>query len=151
MEEIGESERLKLVSYYLDSMALFWYQNYMRSLGGQEVTCKEYVEALCARFGGQRDPLEELMCNILISKTSSIIKREKHGKNLFFFFFVELIQFTEISIEISVKSLLSWEVPSYQQITCTHSVFIAHTHSNHSKSQTITLQTFKVKFTQSSS
>jgi hypothetical protein len=86
MEEIGESERLKLVSYYLDSMALFWYQNYMRSLGGQEVTCKEYVEALCARFGGQRDPLEELMCNILISKTSSIIKREKHGKNLFIFF-----------------------------------------------------------------
>lgn len=61
MEEIGESERLKLVSCYLDSMALFWYQNYMRSLGGQEVTWEEYVEAPCARFGGQKDPLKELM------------------------------------------------------------------------------------------
>lgn len=33
----------------------------MRSLGNQEVYWEEYVEALCARFDGQKDPLEELM------------------------------------------------------------------------------------------
>jgi hypothetical protein len=42
-------------------MTLYWYQNYMRSLGGQEVIWEEYVEASCARFGGQKDPLKELM------------------------------------------------------------------------------------------
>lgn len=31
-------KRLKLALYYLDGMTLYWHQNYMRSLGGQEVT-----------------------------------------------------------------------------------------------------------------
>jgi hypothetical protein len=33
----------------------------MRSLGGQEVTWEEYVEASCAKFGGQKYTLKELM------------------------------------------------------------------------------------------
>jgi hypothetical protein len=32
----------------------------MHSKGGQIVTWKEYVEGLCGRFGGHKDPLEEL-------------------------------------------------------------------------------------------
>jgi hypothetical protein len=61
MEEIDDSEKLKLTSYYLDGMALCWHQKYMRNLEGQEVTCGEYMEALCIRFGGQKDLLEELI------------------------------------------------------------------------------------------
>ena len=60
MEEIPEREKLKLASYYLDGMALYWHQNYTRNLEGRELTWTEYVDALCCRFGGQRDPLEEL-------------------------------------------------------------------------------------------
>jgi hypothetical protein len=60
MEEVPEAEKLKLTSYYLDGMALYWHQNFMRSKGGQVVTWKEYVEGLCERFGGHKDPLEEL-------------------------------------------------------------------------------------------
>ena len=40
-------------------MALYWHQNYTRNLEGKELTWAEYVDALCCRFGGQRDPLEE--------------------------------------------------------------------------------------------
>ena len=32
----------------------------MGSNGGWIVTWKEYVEALCGRFGGHKNPLEEL-------------------------------------------------------------------------------------------
>ena len=60
LEEIPEMDKLKLASYYLDGMALYWHQNYTRNLEGQEVTWTEYVDALCCRFGGQKDPLEEL-------------------------------------------------------------------------------------------
>uniref|UniRef100_A0A6N2MPH0 Ty3 transposon capsid-like protein domain-containing protein n=1 Tax=Salix viminalis TaxID=40686 RepID=A0A6N2MPH0_SALVM len=60
LEEIPEADKLKLASYYLDGMALYWHQNYTMNLKGQEVTWTEYVEALCCRFGGQRDPLKEL-------------------------------------------------------------------------------------------
>ena len=61
VEEVAEHDKLKLASYYLDGMALCWHQNYMRSLGGQIVPWPEYVEALCCRFGGERNPLEELI------------------------------------------------------------------------------------------
>jgi hypothetical protein len=33
----------------------------MRSLGGRVVSWSEYVEALCCRFGGEKNPLEELI------------------------------------------------------------------------------------------
>lgn len=38
IKKTEKSKRLKLTSYYLDGITLYWYQNYMRSLGGQEVT-----------------------------------------------------------------------------------------------------------------
>lgn len=60
LEEIAEQDKLKLASYYLDGLALYWHQNFIRNLEGQEATWAEYVEALCCRFGGQKDPLEEL-------------------------------------------------------------------------------------------
>ena len=60
MEEVPEAEKLKLASYYLDGMTLYWHQNFMRSKCGQLVTWKEYVEGLCGRFGGHKEPLEEL-------------------------------------------------------------------------------------------
>ena len=60
LEEIPEGEKLRLASYYLDGMALYWHQNFTRNLEGGELTWTEYVEALCCRFGCQRDPLEEL-------------------------------------------------------------------------------------------
>ena len=34
MEEVPETEKLKLASYYLDGMTLYWHQNFMRSNGG---------------------------------------------------------------------------------------------------------------------
>jgi len=61
VEEIAEQDKLKLASYYLDGMALCWHQNYMRSLGGRVVSWLEYVEAFCCRFGGEKNPLEELI------------------------------------------------------------------------------------------
>lgn len=53
-EEIRDSERLKLASYYLDGIANYWHQNFMRSLRNQEITWGDYVEAMCARFGGYK-------------------------------------------------------------------------------------------------
>jgi len=47
------------------------------------------------------------------------------------------MQFIEIFTEILAEFPLYWEVPSYQQIPCTHHVFIVHTQSKHSKSQTV--------------
>jgi hypothetical protein len=38
MEEIKGAEKVKLASFYLDGMALYWHQNFTRSLGGQEAT-----------------------------------------------------------------------------------------------------------------
>jgi len=61
MEETVEQDKLKLASYYLDGMALCWHQNYIRSLRGQVVSWSEYVEALCCRFGEEKNPLEELI------------------------------------------------------------------------------------------
>lgn len=40
-------------------MALYWHQNFMKSEGGQIVSWSKYIEAICYRFGGQKDPLEE--------------------------------------------------------------------------------------------
>ena len=60
IEEVPDAEKLKLASYYLDDMALYWHQNFMRSNGGRVVGWNEYVEAICGRFGGHKDPLEEL-------------------------------------------------------------------------------------------
>ena len=60
LEEIAKPDKLKLASYYLDGLALYWHQNFIRNLGRQETTWADYVEALCYRFGGQKNPLEEL-------------------------------------------------------------------------------------------
>jgi hypothetical protein len=45
----------------LDGVALYWHQNFLRSLEGRETSWEDYVEAICYRFGGRQDPLEELM------------------------------------------------------------------------------------------
>ena len=58
--EIQEPEKHKLGSYYLDDMTLYWHQNFMWSSGGRVGTWNEYVEAICERFDGQKDLLEEL-------------------------------------------------------------------------------------------
>jgi hypothetical protein len=55
------SEKLQIASYYLDGVALYWYQNFMRSLGDQKTSWEDYIEAICYRFGGRQDPLKELM------------------------------------------------------------------------------------------
>ena len=60
LEEIPEADKQILISYYLDGMTLYWHQNYTRNLEGQEVTWIDYVDVLCCRFGGQKDPLEDL-------------------------------------------------------------------------------------------
>jgi hypothetical protein len=61
MEDVADSEKLQIASYYLDGVALYWHQNFLRSLGNQKASWEDYVEAICYRFGGQQDPLEELM------------------------------------------------------------------------------------------
>jgi hypothetical protein len=33
----------------------------MKSLGGRVVSWSEYVEAFCCKFGGEKNPLEELI------------------------------------------------------------------------------------------
>jgi len=45
--EIEDFEKLKLASYYLDDITLYWYQNFMRNLNNQRVSWDEYVKALC--------------------------------------------------------------------------------------------------------
>ena len=47
IEDIKDSKKLKLASYYLDDITLYWYQNFMRNLNNQRVTWDEYVKALC--------------------------------------------------------------------------------------------------------
>ena len=61
IEDIDELDKLKLASYYLDGIALYWHQNFMRNIRNQRVSWGEYVEALCYRFGGQKDPMEDLI------------------------------------------------------------------------------------------
>jgi predicted O-linked N-acetylglucosamine transferase (SPINDLY family) len=61
MEEIKETEKVKLASFYLDGMTLYWHQNFTKSIRGRAATWEEYTEAMCGRFGGHQDPLEELM------------------------------------------------------------------------------------------
>nr|TKR68940.1 hypothetical protein D5086_0000308800 [Populus alba] len=56
-----ESGKLKLASYYLDGVALYWHHNCMKGVGNERVTSGDYLEALCATFVGQKDPLKELM------------------------------------------------------------------------------------------
>ena len=56
--EMNDSEKLKQASYYMDDRALYWHQNFVRHR--PDVQWSEYIEALCCRFGGQKDPLEEL-------------------------------------------------------------------------------------------
>lgn len=50
-------KKLKLASYHLNSKALYWHQNYIRSSGGQGILWEEYVEALCAKFWGSEGPI----------------------------------------------------------------------------------------------
>jgi hypothetical protein len=61
MEEIKETEKVRLASFYLDGMALYWHQNFTRSIRGRVATWEEYTEVVCGQFGGHQDPLEELM------------------------------------------------------------------------------------------
>jgi hypothetical protein len=61
IEEIKDDNKLKLASYYIDGMASYWHQNFTRSLGDKAISWSEYVDALCSRFRGQKDPLKELM------------------------------------------------------------------------------------------
>ena len=61
MEDVADSEKLQITSYYLDGVTLYWHQNFLRSLGNQKALWEDYIEAICYRFGGQQDPLEELM------------------------------------------------------------------------------------------
>jgi hypothetical protein len=61
IEDIDESDKLKLASYYLDGIALYWHQNFMKNQNNQKVSWGEYIEALCYRFGGQKDPMEDLI------------------------------------------------------------------------------------------
>jgi hypothetical protein len=61
IEEVADSDKLQIASYYLDGVALYWHQNFLKSLGNQKSLWEDYVEAICYRFGGQQDPLEELM------------------------------------------------------------------------------------------
>jgi hypothetical protein len=61
IEDIEDPEKLKLASYYLDGIALYWHQNFMRNLNNWRLSWDEYVEALCYRFGGQKDPMEDLI------------------------------------------------------------------------------------------
>jgi len=42
----------------MDDKGLYWHQNFVRH--HPEVLWNEYIEALCCRFGGHKDPLEEL-------------------------------------------------------------------------------------------
>jgi hypothetical protein len=61
IEEVADSEKLQIASYYLDGVALYWHQNFLKSLGNQKSSWEDYVKAICYRFGGQQDPIEELM------------------------------------------------------------------------------------------
>jgi hypothetical protein len=61
IKEVAASEKLQIASYYLDGVALYWHQNFLKNLGNQKSSWEDYVEAICYRFGGQQDPLEELM------------------------------------------------------------------------------------------
>ena len=60
IEEVVEVGKLKIVSYYLDGMALYWHHNFMKGKNDQCISQNEYVEAICSRFGGQKDLLKEL-------------------------------------------------------------------------------------------
>ena len=44
----------------MDEVALYRHPNFLRSLEGHNTSWEEYVEAICYRFGGIQDPLEEL-------------------------------------------------------------------------------------------
>jgi hypothetical protein len=46
-KKLKRVEKVKLASFYLDGMVLYWHQNFTRSLGGRDVTWEEYIEALC--------------------------------------------------------------------------------------------------------
>lgn len=59
IKEVDDCEKLKLASYYIDRMNFYWNRNFMESMGNQEVSSVKYIEALCSRFRGQQDPLEE--------------------------------------------------------------------------------------------
>jgi len=51
IEEVADSEKLEIPSYYLDGLALCWHQNFLRTLGDKKKSWEEYVEAICYRFG----------------------------------------------------------------------------------------------------
>ena len=73
MEEIVETNKLKLTSYYLNGMALYWHHNFM-STEGQLVTWNEYVEIMCSRSVGQKNPLEEFKDPKQLSDLETYIK-----------------------------------------------------------------------------
>jgi len=50
---MADSEKLQKTSYSIDGVAFYWHQNFLRSLGNQKTSWKDYVEAICYRFGGQ--------------------------------------------------------------------------------------------------
>jgi hypothetical protein len=60
MEKIKGSEKVKMVSFYLDGMALYWHQNFIKSLKGREVTCEEYIELCVAVLVVNRIPSRSL-------------------------------------------------------------------------------------------
>jgi hypothetical protein len=53
IEEVADFEKLQITSYYLDGVALYRYQNFLRSLGDQKTSWKDYVKAICYWFGGR--------------------------------------------------------------------------------------------------
>lgn len=91
IEEIKDDNKLKLASYYIDGMASYWHQNFTRSLGDKAISWSEYVDALCSRFRGQKDPLKELMelrklgTWKLVSRTSTYYGIELRLSALVFF------------------------------------------------------------------
>jgi len=41
IEEVADSEKLQIASYYLDGVALYWHQNFLRSLRDQSIELKQ--------------------------------------------------------------------------------------------------------------
>lgn len=59
-DKIQDVNKLMLWTYYLDWRALYWHQNFWRSIRNQGVTWNWYIETLYYKFEGQKDPLEKL-------------------------------------------------------------------------------------------
>lgn len=96
-----------MASYYLNGVALYWHQNFMKGVGNERVTWGDYLEALCARFGGQKDPLKELMALRQVGNLETLMF---YGIELTFqinkhwYFFVG-------GLEVEIKNLMKMFVP----------------------------------------